>query len=178
MYSSTAAKYAKALAEVAVELDLTRRVHDELREFAGLLSDSQELRDFLANPAYPLQVKQGVIREISGRGHWCAITVNFLLLLQERSRILRLGAILEAFEQELDARAGVVRAEVTLAHPLDDSVKGRLEQALAQLTGRRIRTAYQIDPALLGGLKVRMGSVVYDGTLQTQLNQLQRELAQ
>jgi F-type H+-transporting ATPase subunit delta len=178
MYSSTAARYAGALAEVASELGLTERAHHELREFAGLISELEELRDFLANPAFPLRVKQGVIREIGRRGDYCSIIVNFLLLLQERSRILRVGAILEAFEQELDVRAGVVRAEVTSAHPLDDPVRGRLEQALAELTARRIRANYQIDPALLGGLKVRMGSVVYDGTLQTQLNQLQRELAQ
>lgn len=178
MVSSTADKYAAALVEVAAEQNLTERILRELQEFSQTLAGSDELRDFLASPALPLTVKQNVLRQLAVRGRYCTSVVNFLLLLQERSRLARLGEILDAVEREVDVRTGVVRAEVASAHPLAPPVRTRLESALGGLTGRKVKTTYQLDQQLIGGLKVQIGSVVYDGTLKTQLDQLQRELAQ
>lgn len=178
MVSSTAAKYAGALADVAEELKRTDRVRKELGEFSGIFRDSVELREFLAAPSYPLTVKQQVIRDVARKGGFCDTSVNFLLLLMERSRIGRLDEILDAFHRELDRRSGVVRAEVVSAHPLDPPARSRMEQALSRLTGSKVRAGYQLDDTLIGGVRVQIGSVVYDGTLKAQLDQIQRELSQ
>jgi F-type H+-transporting ATPase subunit delta len=84
----------------------------------------------------------------------------------------------EAFEIELDARLGFVRAEVSSAQQLDREQTAALEAGLTQLTGKQVRARFQVDPALIGGVVARIGSTVYDGSIRGQLDNLRRQIAQ
>jgi F-type H+-transporting ATPase subunit delta len=106
------------------------------------------------------------------------VLVNVVQLLIERNRMSYLPDIARAYRTLADAKSGRVRGSVVSATPLDaDSVR-RLEQALEQLTQRNVVLEASVDPGVLGGVSAQVGSVVYDGTLRTQLDAMRRNLAQ
>ncbi|MGB9605706.1 MAG: ATP synthase F1 subunit delta, partial [Bryobacteraceae bacterium] len=102
---------------------------------------------------------------------------RFLLVVMERRRMGLLGEIREATEQLLDERMGVVRVEIASARELASSQREALESGLARLTGRQPRSRYRIEPELIGGAVVRLGSLIYDGSIRGQLEALKRRLA-
>jgi len=177
MISSTSVKYARALADVADEMKVVRPVGVDLQKFADAHADSAELRQALSNPAFPLQLKQNVVKEVASRLKLNPIVVNVLLLLTERSRMGQLGEVVEAYQQIMDDAAGVVRVNVVSAVGLSERIRGRLSDTLAVVTGKEIRLEYQEDPELIGGLKLQMGSTVFDGSIRTELEQLRQELS-
>ncbi len=176
MVSSTAVKYARALADVAVELSLAESARGQLKAFRIMNEKNPELRDALRSPGLPLKVKQGIVRKIADRSSFSDIVQNFLLLLVERNRLAQLSGIVEAYERVLDEMAGVVRIEVFSAHPLQERVRRRLDGVLRDLTGGEVRLNYFVDERLIGGLKLCIGSTVLDGSVGTELDNLGREL--
>ena len=176
MLSSAAAKYASALADVAFEQGVSERVGEELAGFLELVSGHQELQDSLANPALPLDVKQNIVRGVADKAGYHRSVLNFLLVLLERSRIQQLAKILDAYAWVLDDRAGIVRIDVLSAYPLGAVMKKRLEETMVQVTRKQVKLEYQIDASLIAGVKLQVGSTVFDGTIQTELDQLRRQL--
>ena len=177
MITSTTRKYARALAEVAFELGNADQVARELAAFADIHAKNRELSDALANPAYPLAIKQEIVREVAARMKLTPIVLNFLLLLVERSRIGQLDSMQEGYQSVLDEHAGVVRVLVTAPHKLGDATRKGLEKALQKLTGDQVRMEYQLDESLIGGIRLQIGSTVYDGSVRTQLDHLRQELS-
>ena len=177
MVSSTAFKVARALADVAFELDLAEPVRREMRAFRSMDEKNPELRDALTKPGIPLKAKQEIVRKIAERSSFSDIVRNFLLLLTERNRLAQLSGIVEAYEGVLDERAGVVRIDVFSAHPLVENVRRRLDGAMREWTGGQVRLSYFVDKGLIGGLKLGIGSTVLDGSIRTELDNMRRELS-
>lgn len=177
MISSRSLKFARALAEVAAEEGLTRQAVAGLEGFQALVEDHEELRESIRNPAYPLDIKQEIIREIGEKAGFVEIVTNFLCLLLERNKLEDLSEVLEAFQRVLDDMAGVVQVHVVSARSLDESVRDRLEDVMAGVTKSAVKLTYEVDEGLIGGLRVQVGSTVYDGTIQTELRELRRQLA-
>jgi F-type H+-transporting ATPase subunit delta len=98
------------------------------------------------------------------------------MVLIDRRRVGSLAEIAEAFEVLLDERLGTVRANVTSALGLSDSQKARLQEELSGLTGSPVRLRFAVDPGLIGGIVARIGSTVYDGSVEGQLEALGRRL--
>lgn len=176
MNSSTAAKYASALADICLEQGVSEEVGDELSVFISVLESHEELHQTLFSPALPLDVKQNIVRETAVKAKFHKSTLNFLLVLLERNRIGLLSQILEAYRLLLDERAGIARVNVLSAEPLGVEVRNRLEKAMRRVTGKQVKLEYQIDKSLIAGLKVQVGSTVIDGTVQIELEQLRRQL--
>jgi F-type H+-transporting ATPase subunit delta len=177
MISATSFKYARALADVAVEMGIAQPAGKDLKQFASSWSESEELRNALANPAFPLQIKQNIVREVAAKLQLGAIVVNLLLLLTERSRMDQLGEVVEAYHQIMDDAAGVIRVNVVSAVELSDKIRSRLAETLTAVTAKEVRLQYQLDAQLIGGLKLQMGSTVYDGSIRTELERLRQELS-
>ena len=176
MLSATATKYASELADVVFEQGISERVREELAGFLEWMTDHQKLRETLASPALPLDVKQSIVREIADKSGYHRSVLNFLLVLLERNRIGQLAEIMDAYNWVLDERAGIVRVDVFSAYPLGTAMKKRLEETMVQVTRKQVKLAYQIDESLIAGLKLQVGSTVFDGTIQTELDQLRRQL--
>jgi F-type H+-transporting ATPase subunit delta len=102
---------------------------------------------------------------------------NFLYVLVDRRRAGLLDEITDAFEAAVDERSGVVRAEVSSAVPLSDAQRAELAKALSDVTGKRVRCEFAVDDSLIGGVIARIGSTVYDGSVRTQLGEIQQLLA-
>lgn len=174
---SLADHYADALAEVAIQQNAIAQVRRELADFLALVRESRELSLLLDSPAVPRASKRSVIEALAKQMGASRTLRNFLWVVVDRGRTRLLPEIEVAFDQRLDERQGIVRADVTSAHALADPEKAELRQALERLTGKRVEAEYRLDPALLAGTVVRLGSTIYDGSIRTQLQRLRERLA-
>lgn len=174
---AVANRYARALADVVIGHNTAEAVKAELSAFAQMVSESADLRNFLANPAVARANKQAVIGKLIERLQGSKTLRNFLLVLVDNRRAGLLGEISEAFEAELRARLGVAKAEVTSARDLSSEQRTELVRTLEQLTGKRVEATYGLDPELIAGAQVRIGSTVYDGSVRQQLNRMRSRLA-
>ncbi len=172
-----AQRYAAALADVAMAQNAGEKVQNDLAAFAGLLAESTDLQNFLASPAAARTSKEAVIEKLVSRLGASQTLRNFLFVLVQNRRTQTLPQIRQAFQELLHARLGIAEAEVTSAGELSTPQKTELTRVLERMTGKRVETRYQLDPALIGGAVVRIGSTVYDGSVREQLNRLQARLA-
>ena len=169
--------YAAALADVALEKRQTEPLKRELAAFLELVGKSPELRNFLATPAVERAAKQAVIEKLVARLGASRELRNFLFVIVDNRRTALLPEIAKEFEAELLERLGVARAEITSARELTAQQKTDLGETLETLTGKRIEPRYAVDPELVGGVTVRIGSTIYDGSVRAQLTRLEERLA-
>ncbi|HEV2388351.1 MAG TPA: ATP synthase F1 subunit delta [Candidatus Acidoferrales bacterium] len=169
--------YAEALAEAALATGRPEQVRRDLGDFLTTLAGSADLRNFLTSPAVPGEVKQRAVTQVVERMGASETLRNFLFLILEHRRVVLLGAIAAAFDRELNARLGILEAEISAARELPAEEKQALEDALAQRTGQRIQAKYRVEPGLIGGAVVKIGSTVYDGSVKTELARLRARMA-
>jgi F-type H+-transporting ATPase subunit delta len=174
---SASLQYATALADIALEQGAAEPVRKQLTEFGAAYAESAELRNVLANPAVIPAAKHGVIEKLVVRLGASRIVRNFLFVVVDNQRTHLLPKILQTFEDVLRERQGVAEAEVASATELTGPQKTQLQQTLQRLTGRKIQANYSLDPALLGGVVVRIGDTIYDGSVRNRLNQMRARLA-
>jgi F-type H+-transporting ATPase subunit delta len=174
--SAVAERYAAALADVAVERKNSETIKRNLAAFVEAFSSIADLRNALESPALNAEVKRKVIAEVAGKMGLDVAVRNFIYLVVDHRRTEILPEMEEAFLSELNERLGIVDAEVTSAHELDDDEKRQLSSVLEQRTGKKVEARFQIDGALLGGAVVRLGSTIYDGSVRDQLKRLREQL--
>jgi len=174
--SAVAERYAAALADVAVERKNSETIKRNLAAFVEAFSSVADLRNALESPALNAEVKRKVIAEVAGKMGLDVAVRNFIYLVVDHRRTEILPEIEEAFLLELNERLGIVEAEVTSAHELNDDEKRQLRTVLEQRTGKKVEARFQIDSALLGGAIVRLGSTIYDGSVRDQLKRLREQL--
>jgi len=168
--------YADALADVALSEKSVEAVSRELSEFLGLLRESPQLGILLGSPAVSRANKHAIAAALVERMRASRTLRNFLFVVINQRRMALLPEIQEAFETQLDDRQGVARARVTSARELNEGERKHLRAALERLSGRRVEAQYDLDPALIAGAVVRVGSTIYDGSVRTQLERLRARL--
>ena len=169
-------RYASALADVVTGSKgvVAAEVTQQLRSFEALLA---ELRNALVSPAVAPARKRSVVGKLADQLGVAKIVRNFLLVLIDHRRLTALAQIVDAFEVQLDARLGFIRAELHSARELDERQKTALSDELSRMTGKKVRARFAVEPELIGGVLVRIGSTVYDGSVRGQLDTLGRRLA-
>ncbi|PYS70863.1 MAG: ATP synthase F1 subunit delta [Acidobacteria bacterium] len=171
-----ARRYATALGEVVAEQGNERVVQQEIDGWASLIETNPQLREVFANPTVPYDQKQTVLEELIARTKVHETTASFLRVLLKNQRLAQLKYVAEKFGQVLDDRSGVVAAKVTTARPIPGEVKSSLKDALASAAGRSVRVSFTIDEAIIGGIVTQVGSTVFDGSVQGQLDRLAGDL--
>ncbi len=174
---SASLQYANALADIALAQGAAEPAAKQLQEFAAAYEQSSELRTFLASPAVTVETKHTVIEKIIKRQGASKIVRNLLFVIADHRRTQLIPEILATFQQVIRQRQGVAEANVTSAVDLSAAQKKELAATLAKLTGKKIEMNYAQDPALLGGVVVRIGDTIYDGSLRSRLNELRSRLA-
>lgn len=172
-----ARRYAAALADVALEQGAAEPIQKNLDDFCAALRGSPDLANFLTSPAVPRENKQAVIEKVAARIGAGEIFRNFLLVLANNRRTRLLPEIPSAFHAVLLERMGIAEAQVASAAELTAAQKKQLNAALERLTGKKVEARYSLEPALMGGAVVRIGSTVYDGSVREQLDRLRTRLA-
>ena len=176
---SIARRYARALLEVAVESKNLEKTTEQLTAFAQVLQKNQDLADILLNPAFTRPQRSAVVEALfKAAGGLTPEVANLMRLLVDRGRLGYLPDIARVFLEMADMRAGVVRGKITSAVPLPQESVQKLQAALEKITQRKVNLATSVDPKVLGGVSAQVGSVVYDGTLRSQLDELKRTLSQ
>ena len=173
---ASAARYARALFDVALKESDPVQIERELASFAGLMSSNAELHAALTNPAVPASAKRRIAEALGTRLNAAPPVRKLLLLLADRDRLGIVPDLLAIYRERLMEHQQVVRAEVTTAAPLSAERVAQIEQQLAALTGRKVNMTTSVDPAIIGGVVTRIGSTVYDGSIATQLAKLKEKL--
>ncbi len=174
---AAAARYARALFDVAVREADPERAGTELAAFAAMVSAHEPLERALVTPSVPPARKRAVVEALLAQsGITTAVVPKLLLMLADRDRLVLLPDVAEAYRERLMQHQGVVRAEVTTAVPLPGERRAALEQGLARATGRTVVLTATVNPAIIGGAVTRVGSTVYDGSVARQLERLKEQL--
>lgn len=174
---TAAARYARALLDVAIKerTDLSR-IETDLSGFADLLTAHPSLGKVLLNPAIPIQGKRATVEALVARLNPIGVVGKLVVMLAERDRLVLLPELLSAYRQRVMDLQGVVKAEVTTAIELPSERSDAIKDSLARATGRTVTLTSRIDPSIVGGVVARVGSMVYDGSVTSQLKRLKQRL--
>ena len=175
---AVARRYARSLADVAGRKDtaLLETLAGELHLVAEVLDRAPQVARFLADPSVDEEEKRKAVAALEKGTRASDLTRRFLGVLIEHRRLAALSAIAHAFSAIKDERLGVVPAETTTAVALSSAEQKKLRNSLETLTGRTIRLTLQVDSAVIGGARTRIGSRVYDGTVRRRLQILRARL--
>jgi F-type H+-transporting ATPase subunit delta len=178
---SIARRYARALFEVGLKDGSYLKLGQQLVELADVYGSSPELRQALENPVFKPAEKRAILervleRVVGGGGEASRPLQRLSLMLLDRGRIGLLPLIARAYQTLADERAGQVRGKVTSATALSAADLDRVRRALEQRTRRKVILETAVDPDLIGGLVARVGDLVLDGSVRTQLDEMRRRL--
>jgi F-type H+-transporting ATPase subunit delta len=177
---SIARRYARALFEVGLKDGSYLKLGQQLVELADVYQSSPELRQALENPVFKPAEKRAilerVLERVMGGGEASRPLPRLALMLLDRRRIGLLPLIARAYQTLADERAGQVRGKVTSAAALSAADLDRVRRALEQRTRRKVILETAVDPDLIGGLVARVGDLVLDGSVRTQLDEMRRLL--
>jgi F-type H+-transporting ATPase subunit delta len=175
---SIARRYAKALFMLAVEQGRVEAWSESLQALALAVAAAPDLQDVLQNPAYDREQRRAVVTKLAEALGLDAEPSSLLFLLGDRNRLAALGAVVQAFRELADLELGRVRAKVTSAVTLDDAAVQAIADKLSAATKKQVLVERVVDPALLGGVVAQVGSLVYDGSIRAQLEDLRQTLKQ
>ena len=175
---AVARSYAKALFELARERNQVDAIGKELEAVARVMAHQPELLAFLSRPWVAKTAKRGATAEVATRLAVSALTRDFLGLIALRNRADHLPAIAAAYRARDDEANGRVRVKLRSAIALTDAVRDNLSHRLSRmLGGRTLVIEESVDPQLLGGFVAEVGSMMLDGSLDTQLARMREQLA-
>lgn len=174
--SVVARRYAKALIDLGHETGQLDALVRDIGNLADVLDSSSDLRDVRDNPQVPVPARKEVFKEIADRIGVGQLAKNTLMLLIDRGRLRVLPFIARSLREEADLRAGVLRAKVTSAAPLNDAYVQRLTQALETRFKKKVLVQRDVDPTLIAGVVTRVGDTIIDGSLRSRLDELKTGL--
>ncbi|HJZ84779.1 MAG TPA: ATP synthase F1 subunit delta [Polyangia bacterium] len=166
---SIARRYARALLEIGIEHKSYEKLGRELEVVSSLYRTSKDLQDTLSNPVFKLSQRKAVLEKLSVRLGLSKSVRHFLLLIMDRRRIGRLPDIAREMSALVDQQAGRVRATVVSARPLGEDFALTLRGAIEKRLGKKVILEKREDPALIGGMVTKVGDILYDGSVRTQL---------
>jgi F-type H+-transporting ATPase subunit delta len=177
MAAAFAARYARAFADVvtSAKLDATaldRQLHDFLATWDG----STELREVFLNPAVPAAQKVAILDKLNAKMGLQRELRNLLAVLINNDRIGDVHEVAKAWLAEMQERMGIRQAEIVTARVLSAQESAELVAGVGKLAGSRIEPTFKLDPAIIGGTVVRVGSTVWDGSVRGRLERLKEAL--
>jgi F-type H+-transporting ATPase subunit delta len=174
---SLSRRYARAVLGLAKDQGNLDRVAADLRTLGGAMTGSEELTDALTNPGLRRAERKKIVDALLARIGAAQLSKTIVSMLLDRERIGSLPGIARELDAMVEAMSGRVSAEVTSARPLAKPQLDQIAAALEKLSGKQVDIVKREDPALLGGIVAKLGDVVYDGSLRTQLHALRDDLA-
>ena len=170
--NEVAERYAQALFELARDGGAIDAVRGDLRALKGMLAESADLRRLAASPVFGAEDKGKAFVALAAEAGFHMLTAKFLGLITRNGRTAALSDVIGAFERLWARETGVVAAAVTTALPLTVAQLEAIRAALRQSLGKDPEIETRVDPAILGGMKVKVGSRLFDASLKTKLDQL------
>jgi F-type H+-transporting ATPase subunit delta len=168
--SGVAGRYASALFELAQEKRAVDAVARDLDAFDALIRDSADLRRLIRSPVFSSEEQEKAITAVAAAAGIGGLAGNFIRLVAANRRLFALPDMIRSFRALVRQAKGIVEAEVRLAEPPSEKVLGDIKAALREVAKAEVDVDVKIDPALIGGLVVRLGHRMVDASLRTRLN--------
>jgi F-type H+-transporting ATPase subunit delta len=172
MMASMAGRYAAALFDLAKEEGQLPRVEADLKAFQAMLDESADLRRLIRSPVISAEDQSEALDAVLAKAGVSPLTVNFFRLIARNRRLFAVADMIRDFRALLARERGEVSADVASAHPLTAEQLSALKEALRMQIGKEVQVNTRVDPGLLGGLVVKVGSRMIDSSLRTKLNNL------
>nr|WP_205926052.1 F0F1 ATP synthase subunit delta [Rhizobium sp. P38BS-XIX] len=174
--SGVAERYASSLFELALEEGAVPAVTADLDRFQAMLDESDDLKRFVLSPVFSAEEQVGAVEALANKAGFGVFVTNFLKLVASNRRLFALPGMIKAFRIIAAQHRGEISAEVTSAHALTPAQEDELKAALKGVTGKDVAIAVTVDPSILGGLIVKVGSRQIDTSLRTKLSTLKLAL--
>ena len=169
-------RYAKALFGLQEPAEICRTA-EALRLLADAFTASREFRALLLSPVFTREQKDAVVAQLAAKAGCPPLTGRFLTHVVHKNRIAQIREISEAFSRLADQASNRKVIRVSAARPLAEEQQAAIRTKLVQVTRSEIDLAVSVDPSVIGGLEIRIGGTVYDGTIRSQLSRLRSALA-
>jgi F-type H+-transporting ATPase subunit delta len=174
--SGVAGRYATALFELALEQRSVDAVKTDLDRFAAMIDENTELARLVRSPVFTADEQARALTAVLSNAGIGGLAANFLQLVASNRRLFAIAQIVKAFRLLVAQYKGEVTAEVTVAERLDDRHLGALKGALKNVTGKDVELDVKVDPSIIGGLIVKLGSRMVDSSLKTKLNAIKHAM--
>ena len=175
--SGMAGRYATALFELALEQKAIDAVKSDLDRFDALIAASPDLYRLVRSPVFTADEQVKALRAVLGETGIGGLAANFLMFVTANRRLFAVGEMIRDFRKLVARWKGEVTAEVTAAEPLSDAHLEEIKSALKSITGEKsVDLHVKIDPAIIGGLTVKLGSRMVDSSLRTKLNAIKHAM--
>ncbi len=171
--SGIAGRYASALYDLADEQKLLDEVADDLRSLRAMLAESEDLRRLVRSPVLKRDEQARALAAVAERAGFSQLTRNFIGVVARNRRLFALSGMIEGYLRILADRRGEVAARVSAARPLSEAQRAALTDALREVVGGKVTVDVDVDPSLLGGLIVQVGSRMFDSSLRSKLQRMQ-----
>ncbi|MGB6410484.1 MAG: ATP synthase F1 subunit delta [Candidatus Deferrimicrobiaceae bacterium] len=173
---SLARRYARALLAIGEEEGQTRRILEETEQFDKLASDTPLLREMMEANHINRRDKKAALEASLAPADFLASTRNFLFLLVDKGRMNILSPIVSELRRLVEQIEGIERVEVVVPMPLTGTQRDMLQSVLEGQTGKKVMLEETVEPGVLGGMIVKVGSTVYDGSARTQIKQIRQNI--
>jgi F-type H+-transporting ATPase subunit delta len=174
--SGVAGRYATALFELALESNAIDSVRSDLAKFQALLGESADLKRLVRSPVFSADVQMKALAAVLKAGGIGGIAANFLRLVAHNRRLFAVSDIIRDFNRLVASHKGEVAAQVTVAEQLSGARLAEVKAALAEVTGKDVVVDVKVDPSIIGGLVVKLGSRMIDTSLRTKLHALKNAM--
>ena len=172
-----AGRYASALFSLARESNATDQVAASLDSFDRMIAESADLERLVRSPVFSAEEQVKALSVILERAAITGVTANFIKLVASKRRLFSIRDMIRTYHLLNDSYRGVARAEVTSASPLTDANIAALKEQLKGVTGGKdVEITAKVDPSIIGGLVVKLGSRMVDGSLKTKLNSIRTRM--
>ncbi len=174
--SGVAERYASSLFELALEAGAVEAVSADLDRFQAMLNESADLQRLVASPVFSADEQVRAVSALSAKAGIGETVTNFLKVVASNRRLFAVAGMIQAYRIIAARHRGEISAEVTSAHALSAAQETELKAALKSVTGKNVALAVTVDPSILGGLIVKVGSRQIDTSLRTKLSTLKLAL--
>lgn len=176
MKSSAAKRFAKALIEIGTEEKAFEAYGKELRSVLAVFKGNPDLEKVLLNPMYKLEERKSLIEKVSASHGLSPYVAKFMTILVDTRNIRFLDEVVEAYSRMEDNLSGRLRASIETPMELPQALVDEIRSKLKGLTGKEVILTYRHNPALLGGLVLRIDNTILDGSLKTQLEMMKEKI--
>jgi len=165
-------RYAGALFSIGQEDGSYATYGRELEDFKDFFINNVDFGNAISNPIYKLEERKNVLKFVLGKSNFSNLVKNFLNLLLDKNRIDCVEAIADMYAMLTDEASNIAHAEIITARPLQDEILQKVVASLKEMTSKNIKSEVKEDPELIGGIVVKIGDLVLDGSVKAQLEGL------
>ena len=170
--SGMAGRYATALFELARETSAIDQIQADLKAFNALVASSPDLQRLVRSPVFSADEQARALDAVLDKASISGVARNFLRVVAANRRLFAVDQIIRGFNAQVARHKGEVTAEVTVAEQLNDVRMNEIRATLREVTGKDVKVDVTVDPSIIGGLKVKLGSRMVDASLRTKLNSI------